>query len=280
MSRPWHRSAVLMAALWWTPAVAVFPTATSAQEAEAQRKPELAELLADAREYHVTLPLTKAEAKLREPTLLNFTNPQRNQECGSVLVWLDGSRPVAVGQFFRFDNRKGRLTKHAFHSLSESPLEVRFRDTLRWSPTEPGVKWQDVSDAPPPAENHAQRLLQMRQLARAYRLTLTGKEGEKSDLRLISRPLFDYEAASAGVLSGAIFSFVIATDPEALLLLEARGEGKEARYRFGFARFHYLPLTAHVGEREVWHVDLEPQLSINRPGDPVTMQKVYNSFYH
>lgn len=258
----------------------LFPMRARAQDAVLPEKQELAELLAAATQYRVQLPQEKGDAVLHEPALLNFTNPERNQERGSVFVWLHESRPVAVGQFFRFDNRKGRLTKHAFHSLSESPLVVSFDDAVRWSPKEPGVKWQDVPDAPTPAADHSRRMLQMRQLARRYRLTLTGKQNDTTELRLISRPLFEYEAASTGVLSGALFSYVVATDPEALLLLEAYSVGKETRYRCGFARFHFQPIEAKDGDREVWRVELDPSLAVNQPGNPETMHKIYNSYYH
>lgn len=280
MTRRWQRTARVLIALLALAGGALLSVSANAQDAAVLEKQELAELLAAAQGYRVHLPQAKADAALRELALLNFTNPERNQERGSVFVWLYESRPVAVGQFFRFDNRKGRLTKHAFHSLSESPLEVRFEDVMRWSPNEAGVKWQDVPDAPVPAEDHSRRMLQMRQLARRYRLTLTGKQDEKTELRLISRPLFEYEPASAGVRSGAIFSFVVATDPEALLLLEACAAGNVTRYRCGFARFHFLPITAMDGDREVWHVDADPSLAVNQPGNPATMRKIYNSYYH
>ncbi len=251
-----------------------------AQDGVPVEKQELAELLAAAQQYQLRLVESNSSAMLREPSLLNFTNPERNQERGAVFVWLHKSRPIVVGQFFRFNARKGRLTKHAFHSLSATPLVASYQDAVRWAPNEPGVKWQTVPDAPEPAATHAGRLLQMRQLARRYRLTLTDAKENKTDLRLIARPLFDYEAPAEGVLSGALVSFAIATDPEALLLLEAYSEAGKATYRCGFARFHFQQIVAWDGEQEIWRVDYDPALMVNQPGSPATVRKVYNSFYH
>src|SRR5262245_29371216 len=78
---------------------------------------ELADLLASAREYDIRATQPEAKLKFHEPSLLNFTNPERNQERGSVFVWMDNDRPAAIGQFFRFSVRGQRLTKHALHSL-------------------------------------------------------------------------------------------------------------------------------------------------------------------
>ncbi|MDP1798918.1 MAG: hypothetical protein Q8K78_15595 [Planctomycetaceae bacterium] len=255
-------------------------TSAFAQETIPDEKSEQAEFLAAAQQYTIRLPTLKEDAELHEPSLLNFTNPERNQERGAVFVWMHQARPVVVGQFFCFNNNQGRRTKHAFHSLSQEPVVAALENQVRWTPKQPGIIWQNIPDAPEPAKTHSARLLQMRQLARRYRLTLTNNKNEKTELRLISRPLFDYEPMSAGVLSGAVFSFVIATDPESLLLLEAHTEGGRSGYRCGFARLHFQQIVAIDGEQDVWRVDYDPSLMVNQPGNPATMNKIYNSFYH
>lgn len=243
-------------------------------------KQELAELQAQAKLYQLRLPRENVDAKFHEVPLLNFTNPERNQERGSVFVWMHESRPVAIGQLFRFDSRTERKTKHALHSLSASLVVATYQETVRWSTTSPGVIWKSIPDSPAPSATHAARLLQMRQLARRYRFTLINPKGEKTELRLIARPLLDYEAPAAGIASGALLSFVIATDPEALLLIEAVTEGKQPGFRCGFARMHFQEIVAHDGESEVWRVEYDPSMMVNQPGQPTTMNKIYNSFYH
>lgn len=87
--------------------------ALAAEESAIDGNAELADLLASARKYELRSTKPEAMLELREPSLLNFTNPERNQERGSVFVWMLGDRPAAIGQFFRFDIRGTRLTKHA-----------------------------------------------------------------------------------------------------------------------------------------------------------------------
>lgn len=102
-----------------------------------------------------------------------------------------------------------------------------------------------MKDSPEPETTHTARLLQMRQLARPFRAELTSPANERTELRLVSRPLFEYSSPKQKVLDGSLFSFAVATDPEVLLLLlvEAFEEGlngtKHAGYRYAFARFHY-----------------------------------------
>jgi hypothetical protein len=219
-------------------------------------------------------------AQLREPPLLNFTNPERNQERGSVFVWMHRDRPVAMGQFFRFNSPAGqRLTKHAFHSLSSANLKASSQEAVAWAPASPGLDWKKLADAPEPAETAGARLLQMRQLARRFQVTLTNPKQERTELRLMPRPLLEYSAPNDGLLNGAILSFVVATDPEAILLVEAVEEQGRRHFRYAFARFHFQQLTATDGKQEVWNVDYDPSLMRNNPGDPATMGKIYSSFY-
>jgi hypothetical protein len=118
----------------------------------------------------------------------------------------------------------------------------------------------------------------MRQLARPFRVKLVDPKDKVTELRLAPRPLFDYSAPRAGVTDGAIFSYLVATDPEAILLVEAFDEAGKTGFRYAFARFHFWRLTATLDDRTVW--DAEPDLAMigNPFGNPATIKRVYNSF--
>src|SRR5262245_58312311 len=81
-------------------------SAGSAQEkqpekpADEKEKAELAEFLDNARHYAIRTTKPEVVLKLHEPPVLNFTNPERNQERGSVFVWMQDDRPAVMGQFF------------------------------------------------------------------------------------------------------------------------------------------------------------------------------------
>jgi hypothetical protein len=80
------------------------------------------------------------------------------------------------------------------------------------------------------------------------------------------------------VTDGAIFSYVVATDPEAILLVEAFDEKGKTGFRYAFARFHFWRLTATVSDKAVWDAEYDPSMINNPFAGPATMKKVYNSF--
>jgi hypothetical protein len=55
--------------------------------------------------------------------------------------------------------------------------------------------------------------------AAAYAISLDGVDQE---LRLLSQPLYRYESTLPEVVDGALFTFVTGTDPELMLVIEAR----------------------------------------------------------
>ena len=246
---------------------------------EPDEKTELTEFLDDAKNYVIRTTKPNAALKLREPAVLNFTNPERNQERGSVFVWLDASeRPAVVGQFFRFNVNDRRVKKHALHSLAAVPLDAKFHDKAAWTPEQPGIEWKPLADAPAVAATQKERLIQMRQLARPFKVSLFDQKEKATELRLAPRPLFEYSAPKVGVTDGAIFSYVVATDPEAILLIEAFDEKGKTGFRYAFARFHFWGLTAKFGDKTVWSVEFDESQVNNTIGRADTVKKVYNSF--
>jgi hypothetical protein len=267
-------------------ACAVWVACLAAQEKQPAKEPdtkaELAEFLDDAKRYTIKPAKAGAALKLRDQPVLNFTNPERNQEHGSVFVWLDDTeRPAVVGQFFKYDAKKGgRVKKHALHSLADVELEAKVGEKLAWAPDAPGVAWKSFPDAPAPAANQKNQLLQMKQLAQKVQVNLFNpRDKEKAiELRRLDRPLFEYAAPKAGVTSGAIFSFVVATDPEAILLIESFDEKGKTGFRYAFARFHFWGLTAKLSDKTVWNVEYDESQVNNTIGRADTVKKAYNSF--
>ena len=73
------------------------------------------------------------------------------------------------------------------------------------------------------------------------------------------QPVFRYNGKSGDVIDGAIFAFSRATDPDVLLLFEARQEEKVARWEYAVARMHVGALSLRYRNDEVWSApQLEP----------------------
>jgi hypothetical protein len=119
----------------------------------------------------------------------------------------------------------------------------------------------------------------MGQAARRFAVRLTSPEGDESELRLMSRPLLRYSDSDVGVIDGAIFSFVVATDPEALLLIEASEQGESPAWRYALARFHFWNLSAALDGVPVWSAAPDHVQAKHQFGDPTQFEKAYVSFH-
>ena len=108
----------------------------------------------------------------------------------------------------------------------------------------PGDQTGTDPELPQPAATAAERLRQIRDLAREFRASVDLENGG-TELRRLSQPLFRYQSKS----DGAVFAFVLATDPEALLLIDERsGEGGPA-WHYAFARMSNHSLAAKRRDR-------------------------------
>lgn len=230
-----------------------------------------------AKSYQV---FRKDESKplpLRKEPILKWTNPIRRQERGSVFVWTENDRPIAVGSFFTYVYDSKVFPKHEFHSLATTPLKAAIDGTDVWTPSK-GVEWKPFKDVRPPAAQPRLRLVQMRQLARRFELRLHDPNRGKQDLRLVPQPLLRYEPESETVVDGAIFSFAVATDPEAMLLIEARKPKDGLQWRYAFARFHYWALDARLDGKQVWAPEEDILMETLKRGAADGRDRAYISF--
>jgi hypothetical protein len=210
--------------------------------------------------------------------LLHWDNPARTAEDGAVFVWLKDGRPEVVGSIFTYKLTNVR-TKHEFQSLAAGPLSARYEGRVVWKPRAAGVTFRPVPEAPTPAESDRLRLVQMKALARDFDARLIDLKGETNELRLMPQPLYRYETDGKTVLDGAIFSFALGTDPEALLLIEARRSEGDWQWQYAFARFHFAELRARYKAQDVWRIEADPSQLNTKIGDPAHLEKPYVTYH-
>ena len=92
----------------------------------------------------------------------------------------------------------------------------------------------------------------MRDIARAFTAEVTIYSGAKHNLRLLTQPLVRYSEPGRLAMDGAIFAYARATDPDVLLVLEARDSGAVPQWSYALARMHGGALRAWYREKEVW----------------------------
>jgi len=198
---------------------------------------------------------------LRADSVLNWTNPLDGELHGGVFVWTREGRPAVVAAIFKWYRPFTHMT-HEFQSLTTEPLAADREDRTVWRTSEPGVTWKRVPEAQPPADAPRQRLLQLRAVARKFSVELSEKDGTNRRLRLLSQPLLRYSCPSEDVVDGALFAFAKGTDPEAILLLEARGKNSGKHWEYAIARLNFLEMEASHSGKQVWSVDHLPSPDI------------------
>lgn len=188
-----------------------------------------------------------------ENPVLRYTNPVTSAFSeGALFLWLDGKRPLAAVSPSLRDNGTiwWELT-----SLSDAPLRLTRDGAVVWQPKSCSRKAELLKDAPAPAESAAARLTQFRALARKFHV-LEERHGGRQEGRLLTQPLYRWSDDKAGVIDGALFGYAETTDPELLLMIEARRDSatREAQWYFTLAKMTSSPMTVSLNEQEIWSV--------------------------
>lgn len=186
--------------------------------------------------------------------LLRWTNPYSNVKDGVLVGWVDATgRPAAAAQIFLAPQSDDNWLIE-FQSLSDHPLELKNKSGIAWRPQRPGVQRHAFDDAPAPAGTKVRRLAQMRALARQFSGRDDFEQREDYLLRLLPNPMIRYADADSGLVDGALFALVHGTDPEMLLLIEARREDDGgAQWYWALAPMTSYELHADLNDEEVWH---------------------------
>lgn len=216
----------------------------------------------------------KSFVLIDEP-VLRWTNPLRKTDDGAVFLWTEQGRPEAIASFYRYRSDEGLLEDHEFQSLATTPLATTRDGQPVWTPQLGGVEFSPIPGAPRPGATAAERLRQMQALAREFS-TFFDLPEDKAKLRLLTKPLYRYDLNRADLLDGALFAFVQTTDPEALLLIEARPVAKDPVWQYAFARMSMVNLRGQHKDQTVWTVDwaqqggppIKPYITLRAPESP------------
>jgi hypothetical protein len=196
--------------------------------------------------------------KLEPKSVLRWSNPATQHVYGDVFFWTFDGRPEVVMSLFKVWEPPRGL--HAeMHSLALGDVSADRDDSPIWRSTRPGIAPEEIPDAPPPADSALRRSSQMRTLAKGFAAELVDQrvndKGERQSLRLLPQPVYRYESSNPDVLDGAVFAIVLGTDPELMLLIEARKTGGEFRWHYSLARMNDDAMLVKYNDHQVWRVD-------------------------
>jgi hypothetical protein len=198
----------------------------------------------------------KAKLTLRPEPALRFTNTVGDSRDGAVFLWNDDAgRPAVALQMMVL---RGGGWVHELSSLSTSPLVARSPTMSPWAPARGGVEMKPIPGAPRPAASAEPRLAQMRALAREFAAEDDFRGQSWQRLRLLSKPFVRYGRPDSDVVDGALFCYVLTTDPEVYLMLEARkAPGQDSpSWHYEFAPSTVYAVRGLWREQKVWEQGL------------------------
>lgn len=243
------------------------PAQTESQESQhAARLKEMREIV-----HGITLQSGEGDERaalvLSPDPLLRYSDPPHEAlEDATVWIWRRGERPAAALklEFYpRLD--RGPTWSFCWTSLSAARIDGQMEGGRSWStrPAEIAPQW--LPDAPLPADNADGRLRQMRQLARRFTAYRIYREHGRTELRLLSRPVYRYQSAADGISDGAVFSMVKDTNPHVELLIEATLDGESPRWRYACVRHADAECHLLLDGREVWQVEMRAAIDPRQP---------------
>lgn len=225
---------------------------TAVENESQQRQAFLAE---QAREHVLSAVDNSKTYELSASSVINYSNPtrERGSTDGCTFVWLDGKRPVAICSFSirRPDDLYFEMT-----SFNKSALACRHDGSVMWAPQSWEAPPEPFAATLPPASREAQRLVQMRGLARGFNAVCTHQRtNDHTQLRLLPQPIYRYQDPAAGIIDGAIFAFVVSNDPELLLRIEAvAADDGPAIWEYSFGRMSSHQIDVKLKDESIWNV--------------------------
>jgi hypothetical protein len=225
-----------------------------------------------AAKYEFIIGADQKPVLMPEP-VLKWSNPSVGEIHGNVFLWTLNGRPAIVGSIFKWFSPHTHMS-HEFHSFCEQPLRGKYEGADVWTTIEGGLKFARAADLPVPAAGKPQRLLQMRDFARNCAATKHEKDGSLTELRLLTQPIHRYAVPADGLVDGGLFVFVLGTDPELFVLLEARESSGKQEWQFAVTRMNSVAVSLRYKDRELWKVEA-------MSGADVYSHKLpYTSFMH
>jgi hypothetical protein len=223
------------------------------------------------RSYELTLGGDRgAILKLQEKPVFRLGKQYATDlEDGAIFVWTgENGRPEAAIQVFQVkyaQEPRGRWM-HEFTSLAPTPFTALRSGQPWWSPTTPGLEFKPVPDAPKPAQSAAQRARQMRALAEGFRASDAYGTKGWSELRLLPTPISRYGESGTKLVDGALFAFVIGTDPEVFLFLEARPAKQGLQWEYALAPMTVYAVKGSYQGTAGWELpDRQPSADPSKP---------------
>ena len=257
----------------WLITIALITTAcpSSGFGADELDLPAIAELhFKEATGYSMTVEGAPQPLELLKLPIFKWQNlTGEGGQLGAIYIWTRDGRPEVIGSIFSQAEQSQRNVIHEFHTLAQSKLTVDGPKNVkrRWVP-QGTLEMKPLERAPEVAETAVKRLSQMRSLASEFS-AYTQNDKNRIELRLATKPLIRYQPTRSDILDGALFAMLSSaagTDPEVLLMIEARHADPKTSdwtWHVGIARFTERELVVLRNDVTQFSSITTPKLRVN-----------------
>jgi len=252
-----------IAVLWWLTLFLASNLAIAADVGEESEESKRAARLKVMRELLEGVKMYSGEAADRaqlelvpDPPLRYSDPPHESLEDATIWIWRRGDRPVVLLKVEFYPRlRPGPTWSFGCSSATSQPIDAQFANGRSWSTTLPGVTPEWLPESGTPADDAETRLRQLREISR--RFTAYRRYGElgRTELRLLTRPIYRYKSEPDDIVDGAIFCMAKDTNPHIFFLIEAVKDGDLRRWRFMALRNADAECHLLLDDREVWKAD-------------------------
>lgn len=233
--------------------------ATHGQEAEQLSKADSLKVLTSAaNSVEIKLSESGKLVERFEKPAYRYTDPARKFQDGTLWAWGKHGRPIALATITQ-DGDDSKLVTETLVT-ADVPIDLAFTtDGQRSVPYRKDKKakyseqLKSIEAAPAPAASRVRRALQAKMLARKFNAyefwnNDATTESRRYQLRLLPKPVLEYEDEKAGILHGSIFLFNYGSNPELGLVLEAYQEG----WKCGFLRMGHARAVVELNGKEFY----------------------------
>jgi hypothetical protein len=262
MSDKQFRSMIVLGLLPALALVAYQSLWSQEKEKKELRREELLQAMRGlAQEAKVKLVTGEQQAELVTNPVFRYDDQPRRFIDATIWAWTHEGRPVAFQKIEALDPGPATAIptwQYCFASMSTDRLAVEWTPNRRFRSTEPGIVFRPLADSPPVVEGNTQRKRQAREIMRKFSASIFIDPKDVSDqqMRFLTTPLFEYADPQTKVFRGAVFGFSTnGTNPDLLVLLEARGDKARSIWHAGPARMTSGAVTLRYQESEIWKVD-------------------------
>lgn len=199
---------------------------------------------------------------LHPEPLIRYADVQRGFSDATLWVYLRDGRPVALQKIeAKLPNSTlmlGAAWGICLTSCAPELIEAGWTldNAPKFRATAPGLSWASLKAPTPPASDR-QRQVQSKRLAGQFTARIIeAVTGEESEMRLLSKPLFEYSDPATGRYLGSMFGFTtLGTNPDLVVLLELAQNNGQTQWNVAALRMTNGGVLLLDSDRELYRCD-------------------------